>query len=341
MSSFINKTILLPYYLALKIRNAMYDRGLKKVSSYDVPVVSLGNVTVGGTGKTPHVEYFVRHYLEQGMNVAVISRGYKRKSKGFIRLDAYDKASRVGDEPLQIKRKFPEVTVVVDKNRCRAIERLLEAEDESRPDVIILDDALQYRSLKPSRQVALITYDHPVFNDTLLPIGSLRDLPTQIGRADTIIITKCPPYLNEWEKDKARRANRVRQDQKVLFTTIKYLNPLPIYLEGNGRFVYSQEVILITGIHNSTPLRNFIATRYRSMIYMKFADHHKFTRRNIRKIVHVAEKHPRALLLTTEKDAQRFIYDTSIPMKLKERLFYIPIEIIPVMDENTDRVFDL
>lgn len=335
MGAFANKVLLFPYYLVLKIRNRLYDKEKIKSVKYDIPVISVGNVTVGGTGKTPHTELLVRELLKTS-RVAVISRGYGRKGRGLVFVNEYDKASKVGDEPLQIKRKFPEATVVVDKDRRRAMDAIMAMPEEVRPEVVVMDDGHQYRKIVPSRSIVLISYSRPIFKDSLLPFGRLRDLPEEIRRADTVIISKCPGYLNEWDKEKCRTVNRIRQDQRLYFTTIDYLNPLPVYkTAGNARFIYSQAVLLVTGIADSKPLKKLILTRYRDVVHMSFKDHHKFTKGDIRAILRLARRYPRSLILTTEKDAQRFVFDTSFPSSIKERMFYIPISVSLVNGEGS------
>ncbi|MCF0178530.1 MAG: tetraacyldisaccharide 4'-kinase, partial [Bacteroidales bacterium] len=335
MSQFVNRVVLFPYFLALKLRDRAYKKGRKESFSFDVPVISIGNVTVGGTGKTPHVEFFIRHYLQEGKKVAVVSRGYGRSSRDGMEVTGTESASLVGDEPLQIKRKFPQVTMMVDKIRRRAIEKLISLEEGSRPDIILLDDAFQHRQVTPSRSIVLVNYNRPIFNDTLLPFGRLRDLPERIADADTVIITKAPPYLDEWEKEKCRQINRVARHQKLFFTSIDYATPLPVFPEaGNSRFIYSQEAIMITGIAYSRPMYEYMMIKYKSLSCMKFSDHHKFTRLNIRSIARMAKKRPLSLLLTTEKDAQRFLACRFIPDIIKERLFYLPIEVSLIEGES-------
>ncbi|MBP5210906.1 MAG: tetraacyldisaccharide 4'-kinase [Bacteroidales bacterium] len=338
MSSFVNKVLLFPYYSVLKIRDTLYKTGKKKSYSFDVPIISIGNVTVGGTGKTPHTEMFIREYLRQGKKVAVISRGYGRKTKQAIVVSERHTHIEVGDEPLQIKRKFPNVTVVVDKNRRQAIENLLNVDEK--PDIIILDDAFQYRKIKPSRQIVLIDYNRPVFKDSLLPLGRLRDLPERIGEADTVIITKCPPFMNQWEKEKCLQANRIPADKPTYFTTVKYEEIQPIFpSEANNRFIYSQSVILITGIANGRLLKDYLLTLYTTLYHIEFGDHHKFGKADIGRIENMAERYPRTLILTTEKDAQRLVSNPYLTETIKQRLFYIPISVGFVENESSEGLF--
>jgi len=331
----ISKAILFPYYITLKIRHRLYDKGKKKTYSFDVPVICIGNVTVGGTGKTPMTEYAVRLYSEK-YKVAVLSLGYKRKSRGFILVNENDTAERVGDEPLQIKRKFPNIAVAVDKNRKRGIENLLSQTE--RPDVIILDDGFQRREILPAKNVFLVDYNRPIFKDELLPLGRLRDLPSQIRRAKAVVITKCPEYLDEWGRDKMRKITRIKPGQEVFFSKVRYCQPRAIF-EGLGdpRYIYSKTVYLFTGIANARPLEEWLIGQYDHIVHEKFPDHHKFTRGDVRKIRSYAHKNPLSILLTTEKDAQRLLHCPYVPEELKVRLFYLPIETDFVTEDDKAR----
>ena len=332
-----------PYALGLWLRNKAYDKGwLKSVKIDNVSIISFGNITVGGTGKTPHVELFIRELLERAYRVAVISRGYGRKNpktSRFVETDS--RVEDVGDEPLQIKRKFPQVKVIVDRDRVRAVKMLMALPFGDVPEVILLDDGMQYRRLLPTRQICLINYNRPVFKDSLLPFGRLRDLPSQLKRADTVIITKCPPYLNEWEKQQAVGINRINPQQKVFFTTVQYFDPVAVFPEGNNRYIYSHEAILFTGIANSDQLRHHVGARYKRNFHIEFDDHHVFSDKDIKQIEKFADKHPQAILLTTEKDSQRLRRNPAVHERLKERMFYIPIEVGLVEDENPDGLFDV
>ena len=331
----ISKTLLFPYYITLKIRHKLYDKGKKKTWSWDTPVICIGNVTAGGTGKTPMTEYIVRRYLDRG-RVAVLSLGYKRKGRGFAIVKMEDSAEMVGDEPLQIKRKFPEAIVAVDKNRRRGIENLLAL--ENKPDVIILDDGFQRREIVPSKNIFLVDYNRPIFKDELIPLGHLRDLPEQIRRAGTVVVTKCPEYLDEWDRDKIRKLTRVKQDQDLYFAKIKYCQPKPVFEGcGDNRYVYSKSVYLFTGVANPRPLEEWLCGYYDHITHERFPDHHKYTSADIRKIRRYAEHNPLCMLLTTEKDAQRLKGCVNIPDWLKLRMFYLPVEVEFLSEEETVR----
>ncbi|NLX40418.1 MAG: tetraacyldisaccharide 4'-kinase [Bacteroidales bacterium] len=322
----ISKVILFPYYLTLKMRNRLYDKGIFKSYQFDVPVISIGNITAGGTGKTPTTELVVR-LLKPQHKVAVLSRGYKRKTRGFRIVDTDATTREVGDEPLQIRKKYEDVIVAVDANRTRGITQLLSLPQEIRPEVIVLDDAFQHRKVRPLKNILLIDYNRPLFRDNLLPIGRLRDLPEQIRRADAIIITKSPEHLDEWERDIIKKANRINDDCPCFFARIKYCPIEPIFAElGDKRYIYSKEVGLFTGIANVKPLMMHLSDIYEQITHISYRDHHEFTRSNIRDIEYFARCNPQSLLLTTEKDAQRLVSNRHLTPELKKRLFYIPIE---------------
>ena len=218
-----------------------------------VPTVCIGNVTVGGTGKTPHTELVLRILQESdrwgNSNLAVLSRGYKRKSKGFQIVKRDSSAAFGGDEPLQIARKFPAVTVAVDKNRVEGCERLVQGAESPRSDIIVLDDAFQYKRLHASLNIVLVNYRRPIFEDRLLPFGRLRDLPSRIKDADAVIVTKCPSVLEDGERQAWRQRLRLPENIPLWFTTVEYNEPVPVFPEqADTRYNYSKTVILFSGI---------------------------------------------------------------------------------------------
>ena len=343
MQLLLSKIFLFPYYMALKLRNSRYDKGKKETVHFDnLKVVSIGNITVGGTGKTPHVEMFIRHYLDNCYRVAVVSLGYGRQDvKSCLMVKTTSSAAEVGDEPLQIKRKFPNVPVAVCQQREKAIEELMKLPFGDVPEVVILDDAMQYRRLVPDRQIALIRHDSPIFKDNLLPFGRLRDLPEQIRRADTVIITKCPLYLTESGKQEIIQANQLEPGQKVFFTSVAYEEPAAVFPEGNNRYIYSKEAILLTGIADSIPIRDFVSSKYPTTHHIDFGDHHNFTKKDIALILRTARKYPRAIVLTTEKDAQRLRSNPLLTEAMRERMYCIPIHTIMLDDESDEGLYDL
>ena len=356
----IDKILLFPYWLTLKIRHFFYDSGLKKVSKADVPTICIGNITVGGTGKTPHTEMLLRTLLQDeewgGKNIAVLSRGYKRKTKGFQQVTSDGSAIAYGDEPLQIKKKFPGVTVAVDSSRVEGCDFLvypekLETSKKGRKcidknlaasDLIILDDAFQHRALKPTLSIVLVDYNRPVFNDHLLPLGKLRDLPGRIAAADIVIVSKCPNEVNAWDKctwaenlgirnfdaSSCSGTRRNGKKQHLFFSTITYDTAEAIFPEGNPRYIYTNRLILFSGIANDAPLLSYLSSNYKIVRHFRFPDHHKFSKGDMNTIASAAREFPTAVIMTTEKDCQRVRDCHKIKEELKQRMFYSPIKTV-------------
>ena len=319
------------YGLWLRLRHLAYNKGWKKSFKADVPTVCVGNITTGGTGKTPHVEMLL-HYLRVSDKwgyrpVAVLSRGYKRKSRGFQIVKPDSSASFAGDEPLQIARKFHGVTVAVDKDRVEGCRKL-------DADIIVLDDAFQYRRLCPSLSIVLVDYGRPVWEDKLLPWGRLRDLPSRILKADVVIVTKCPPELDSWSRQEFGRKLGLRPEQKLFFTCIRYLPPEPVFPEADARYTYSNKTILVSGIANDAPLRSYLSDTYKIVKRLSYPDHHRFGKADIRAMASAVKAAPTACLITTEKDAQRLREVKVVPDSLRQRLFYLPIEAAFVSEDD-------
>lgn len=365
----IDKILLFPYWLSLKLRHFLYDAGLKKVRSADVPTICIGNITVGGTGKTPHTEMLIRTLLQdqewEGKNLAVLSRGYKRKTKGFQQVTADGSAAAYGDEPLQIKKKFPGITVAVDGNRIEGCDFLAHPEklqsskkarkcmDKNLPasDLIILDDAFQHRSLKPTLSIVLVDYNRPIFKDHLLPFGRLRDLPQRIAAADIVIVSKCPNEVNAWEKctwaenlgimnfdaTSCSGTRRNGKKQHIFFSTITYDTAEAVFPEGNPRYIYTNRLVLFSGIANDAPLLSYLSSDYKIVRHFKFPDHHKFSRADIGTIASAAKEFPTSVLMTTEKDCQRIRDCKKIKEELKQRMFYSPIKTAFLTENETEK----
>lgn len=316
------------YRIYLAIRHFFYDKGIKKVRTASVPTVCVGNVTVGGTGKTPHTEMILRMLLKSDnwayRNIAVLSRGYKRRTKGFQLVPRDGSALLYGDEPTQIAHKFPSVTVAVDKNRVKGCKKLT-AEDP-KADVIVLDDAFQYRKLAATLSIVLVDYNRPVNKDHLLPWGHLRDLPSRLRKADAVILTKCPPYLDESEKDHWRKQLGMTPEQPLFFTTVAYTAPEPVFPEADPHYIYSQRLVLVTGIANDAPLRSYLSDTYKIVRRLEFGDHHRYTRGDMRKLASAIKENGTACLMTTEKDARRMLDVKNVEDKVKQRLFYVPVQ---------------
>ncbi len=362
----INQTLLFPYWLALKLRHAFYNIGLFKSYEAEVPTICVGNITVGGTGKTPHTELILRMLLEseewKDKNIAVLSRGYKRKSRGFQQVTVDGTAEDYGDEPLQIKRKFPQVTVAVDKSRkegCRFLcnPGLLQTSKKARrcinkdlpkADIIVLDDAFQHRAVKPSFSIVLVDYNRPTFKDHLMPVGRLRDLPERISAADIVIVTKCPTYIDDRQREKwaknlgirdynpqtAEGTRKKGKKQHILFTSISYDDARPVFNEGDPRYLYAQRLILFSGIANDEPFKRYLCGSYKIVRHFNFPDHHEFTRSDMHSIRNASDDYPTAVIMTTEKDCQRVRDCRFVPGSLKQKMFHVPIKVGFLTEED-------
>lgn len=324
----IDKILLSPYYLTLKIRHWLYDSSKLKSYRYDVPVISIGNITVGGTGKTPHAELVIEELMKMGHRVALISRGYGRKGKGYREVQTDDRYEDVGDEPLQIKRKFPSIIVAVDSSRKRAIDHLLSLEDSVRPTIFVLDDAFQHREIIPSTSIVLVDYSRPVFQDRLLPLGRLRDLPSRITKADIVIVTKVPWWDENPDKDLWRKKLHLREEQKLYFSRIEYCDLHPVFPESvDSRYIYSPKALLFSGIANNRPFIDYLVGKYQIMGVLKFIDHKNYTPREISKIESLGQQYPTAAIITTEKDTQRLRHLPYLSDDMKRRLLFLQIRV--------------
>lgn len=280
------------YGFGVRIRNYMFDNYMLHSRTFSIPVICVGNITVGGTGKTPHTEYLIR-LLSKNHQVAVLSRGYKRKSKGYVLADSTTKVTDIGDEPYQMKQKFPFIHMAVDRDRCHGIEQLMSSDVNPPADVIILDDAYQHRYVKAGLNIVLMDHHRPIYLDRLMPAGRLREHPSGLSRADIIIITKCPLSITEAEEEAMTQKLKVADHQKVFFTTYRY----PDSIDGIG-----SNPLLITGIASPEQMVFDLKKIIPEFELMSFPDHHNFTDEDILKIRRKAEGRT---ILTTEKDATR------------------------------------
>lgn len=366
----LDRIILFPYYLYLKGCNAWYNKGGKRVKTAEVPTLCVGNVTAGGTGKTPHVEMIVSLLGEipqwAGCHPAVLSRGYKRESKGFQQVLQDSSVTLSGDEPLQIKKNCPNATVAVDKDRVEGCHLLVHPDllkngknssrcwnpDFPPADIIILDDAFQYRRLKASRSIVLVDYNRPVFKDSLLPFGRLRDLPERIADADALIISKCPEDLEESNRSElasklgfvsydAQSCIATRADgrrQLLFFTKTGYSAPVPVFPDGESRYIYSRKIIVMTGIAKDTPFCKLLSDSYKIVRRFSFPDHHNYSWSDINKLRSALRKYPTAAIATTQKDAQRLLEVKGMPREISDRMFMVPIKSV-FLSENEKTVF--
>ncbi|MFB9054479.1 tetraacyldisaccharide 4'-kinase [Formosa undariae] len=309
------------YYGITWLRNKLFDLGILESTSYNFPVICVGNLSVGGTGKTPMIEYLIR-LLKDEKKVATLSRGYKRKSEGFQIGKKGVTAAVLGDEPFQFYSKYSnKITVAVDANRREGIEKLLEL--NSKPDVILLDDAYQHRAVKAGFNILLTTYADIYTSDIVLPTGNLREPKSGAKRADIIIVTKCPEALSEIEKTKIIKSISPKSNQKVFFSAIKYAEVVVSKSE-EIPLVNVPKFTLITGIANPKPLVNFLTEKGLEFEHLNFKDHHDFTPEELDAFKQ------KAFIITTEKDFMRL---NQFPF-LDENLFYLSIE--AVLDSPKD-----
>ncbi len=309
------------YGLVLRIRHWLYDKGWKKSFPAAVPTVCVGNLTVGGTGKTPHVELLLRLLIGEWQQPAVLSRGYKRKSKGFQIIPHDGSARLYGDEPVQIACKFPDILVAVDQDRVHGCEQLA-----AKASCVVLDDAFQYRRLQATLNVVLVDYNRPIFKDCLLPWGRLRDLPGRLKAARAVIVTKCPAEVSDEERALWRKNLKLTQEQPLFFTTLQYIAAQPVFPEADKHYLYAKQCTVVTGIANDAPLRRYLSDTYKILQHLQFPDHHAYGKGNLRRIVGAVKASATSCLITTEKDAQRLRDCKNVPQSVRERLFYIPIE---------------
>ena len=301
------------YGLITSIRNFLFDKGILKSYSFDLPIIAVGNLSVGGTGKTPQIEYLIR-LLSHNYKIATLSRGYKRKSEGFVLADKNSDAAILGDEPFQFYKKFPNIQVAVDADRRNGIEQLLKI---SQPDIILLDDAFQHRKVKAGLYVLLTSYGDLYSDDLILPAGNLRESRNGAERAKIIIVTKCPPDLSAKEQDRIQKKLKIDSDQKLCFTSIAY-----------DEFVFSEEKqlsvseikpvdkLLLAGIAKPEPFFAYLQSE--NDVILTFPDHHHFTEKDIAEIKNKAQDKK---IITTEKDFVRL--KGRLP---DSQLFYLPIK---------------
>ncbi|WP_316933180.1 tetraacyldisaccharide 4'-kinase [Sanguibacteroides justesenii] len=312
------------YGLGVSIRNRLFNLGLLESKEFDVPIICIGNITIGGTGKTPHTESII-NVLQKDHRVACLSRGYKRKTSGYILATENSTADEIGDEPKQIKNKFPDITVAVDADRVRGVKKLQQLPNP--PDIIILDDGFQHRYVKADINILLIDYNRPIYKDHLLPLGRLREHHSALERANYVIITKCPSNITPIEKRIIYKNLKLKAYQELLFTTMKYGEITP--LDGKSKYLKNNNsvVLCVTGIAQPDPYQEHLKTLFGQVSFLTFPDHHRFTNNDIQKIIQEFNKidQPDKYIFTTEKDATRLV-SYEFPDEIRERMFYIPIE---------------
>jgi tetraacyldisaccharide 4'-kinase len=317
------------YGIVTSIRNFLYDSKILKSKAFQLPIISVGNLTVGGTGKTPHAEYLIA-LLKKEFNVAFLSRGYKRKTKGFVLADTHSNLNEVGDEPVQIKQKFPDVTVAVCEKRKKGIKILIEDQDRN-IDAIILDDAFQHRSVEPNINILLLDYTQPVFEDHLLPVGRLRESLKAFHRANFIIITKCPSELKPIDQRVMKNKLDIRPYQNLFFTSIVYgeITPAEKGLTLLCDDLHNYSVLLVTGIGNPAPLLDYLKNQVGHIEHKKYPDHYSYKESDLAELstLLLGIESQQKMIITTEKDLVRLKAVPNCPPDFFRNVFYIPIEI--------------
>lgn len=304
------------------LRNTLYDRRYKPSTRFDIPVISVGNLAVGGTGKTPMVEYLIR-LLSSEVKVATLSRGYGRKTKGFKIAGAADTAATLGDEPYQIYKKFsPQIEVTVGEERVYAIPMILQEKEDI--NTIILDDAFQHRSVTPGFSILLTEYGNPFFNDYVLPMGRLREAKDGADRADVVVVTKCPPHTGEDEMMEFENHIHAYTNKPVFFSGIRYGEPVAFGKPGP----LSKKVILVSAIANAHILEDYVRKNYTLLKHFSFRDHYAFTKSDLHEIESMLKQHPdgEVSILTTEKDMVKLQRDELKANVSVLPIFYLPIE---------------
>lgn len=335
----------------------MFDSGLLPSESFDIPVISIGNITVGGTGKTPHTEYLIK-LLSPTQQVAVLSRGYKRKSRGYILSDSSTPMTMIGDEPYQMKQKFPHIHMAVDKDRRHGIKELCKPSVNPAANVIILDDAYQHRYVTPGVNILLMDYHRLIYFDNLIPSGRLREPRSSSSRADIVIITKCPDNITPTERMGISQSLKLQPWQKIYFTHFKYGNLTSIAnsvsSKNNVEDIPLSElsdkeynVLLLTGIASPKQMA-YDLEKFCKFTSMSFPDHHDFTKKDIaqvdKRIRKLENNGKKTIVVTTEKDATRLVSyikknpdDGSILSSTEGRDFYaLPIEVVFMNDKETE-----
>jgi tetraacyldisaccharide 4'-kinase len=320
--------LLLPFTLLygsiVWLRNRLYDSGFMSAVSFDIPVIAVGNLSVGGTGKTPHIEYLVR-LLQYEYKVATMSRGYKRRTRGFLLADAATNALKIGDEPMQYYLKFPELAVSVAEDRMTGIPSLLMARPET--EVVLLDDAYQHRSVQPGLNILITDYASPFYKDYILPYGRLREGRSASQRADIIVVSKCPPSLTREQAEHMTGAIKPLGHQRVFFSTINYGQPYDFFNQSYVPYI-NRKVLLISGIAKPGPLVAYIEQSAAQVHLLDYPDHHFFTERNFEEIKQVLKGWDNdCVIVTTEKDATRLHLHRKAMAAIPVPVIVLPVEV--------------
>ncbi len=317
------------YGMVIAVRNRLYDAGMKKSVTFDITIICVGNITVGGTGKTPMCELLIGHFSEK-YNVALLSRGYGRSTKGYIEVTAAASYRNVGDEPKQIKMKYPDAVVVVCENRVEGVERIRREHPEV--DLIILDDGFQYRKITPKLNIVMVDYTRPVYEDRMLPMGRLRDGLRQMRRAHYVVVAKCPAGLSPLDRRIVRLNLELLPFQHLSFTRVVTGQPYPAFSDdapGSHTSPHppaGSKVVAMAAIGNPVPFLENLRSKYNLVDELLWGDHHPYVVRDLRRMEEVLLRAgDDAVIITTEKDAVKLGKGAKIPPALRSRIFVQPI----------------
>ena len=331
VKKFFLKIASLIYGVVIKLRHMLFDMNILHSESFDIPIICVGNITVGGTGKTPTVEMLVEYYSDS-YNIVVLSRGYGRTTKGYRVVQVDDTYRAVGDEPLQIKRKFPNVTVVVCEKRAFAIHRIQEEFPEA--NLIIMDDGFQHRYVNPLINIVIFDANREVEHDNLLPYGQLRDTTNSLDRAHYFIVTKCPEDMKPIQMRVWRMVLVQKPSQEIYFSRMQSSAPCAVFAGIEAEVKSGAEVIAMSGIGSNESFNKGLAQRYNVVDTLDLDDHHSYRMSDLKRMQQLIAKHPNAVIMTTEKDAVKLANSAAIPEALRQRLFYENISLRFVGDSR-------
>lgn len=314
------------YGAGVGFRNWLYDMKVLRSEHFEIPIVCVGNLAVGGTGKTPTVEFLLRN-LSGEYKIAVLSRGYRRRTKGYIEVSTSDSFLRVGDEPKQMKRKFPEVVVVVCEKRTEGVRRIVAEHPEV--NLIVMDDGFQHRALTPTVNILLSDYSLPPYKNRMLPAGTLRDSPSQLYRAEFLFVTKTPKTMSPIERNIAQKELKPSPYQSVFFTDVKKAAPKPIFSDvAPERIPSGSKVVALAGIANPNRFFDSLAAEWNIVDKVIYGDHHIYRVKEIKALAErVKALGENVVVVTTEKDGVKLTSRKHIPAELQKRLFVLPIEL--------------
>ncbi len=329
------------YNIIVSLRNFLFDTKILHSKEFAMPIITIGNITVGGTGKTPHIEYLVR-LLRKNFKIATLSRGYKRKTSGFVLATTESLSTEIGDEPKQIKQKFPKIPVAVDGNRVRGIRKLLK--QYPKLNAILLDDAFQHRYVEPGLSILLVDYNRPIFEDKILPLGTLRESISQKRRAKIVIVTKTPAEIKPIEQRIFTKNLELYPYQKVYYTKLIYGAIIPVFKSAGAKpsdfptlKKQKPQVLLITGIARTKVLVEYIQENISTKItHLEYPDHHPYRSKELNQIIDAFKNldDKNIIVLTTEKDAMRLNENDFLDDNFKSKTFYLPIEIAFINDDH-------